>query len=191
MSKENKNLILGMISIVIGTILAIFLLKTLFGALQMLLKTQSGSVIVTALITGFVALFTLFYNKRKELQQKREQYLYEERMKAYAKFYDLFFRFMEIEGSNLKKPRPEEMLELKKQLMMWASGETISAFQKSIMQVDENSSSNESMYKMESFLLQMRKDLGNNTAKYGELIPIIINNSDDIDKYRNYVSTRK
>ncbi|GAB2025099.1 hypothetical protein OfM1_11700 [Lactovum odontotermitis] len=186
MEKKNRLAIMLVLIVLIIGVVAIYLL---WQSILTLVKTQNGAIIFGALLTALVTMVTLFYNKRKELQLEREQYLYEERMKAYQNFYNLFFKFFGNEQKETPKPTYEEMIGLKQQLMMWASGPTIRSFEKSIMHVNQ-ADPMEAMFDMESFLIQMRKDLGNNTAKPGEIIPLIINNEKDINRYRDFIKLK-
>lgn len=148
--------------------------------------TNIPASVVTPIILAGVAIYVQRETKRREIESRHFEY----KIEKYSKFVDLLFRIGEPSRKGIPQNKlVEEMIELKKVIMIWGRAETIRAFQEFGKASQKDKDEMNVVLQGENIIKAIRKDLGHDDRqlKTGDLILFMIK-ADDQEKMRQRIT---
>ncbi|OCA02735.1 hypothetical protein [Akkermansia glycaniphila] len=171
--------IIGFIIVIgmfIGIVYAIY--KFIFFTIETL--PTLNAVVIVALITGALSIVGIVISKIFESRQVTKRYLYEKKEIPYTDIIQMIYKLPLY--VNEKQVDDEEMIndmrEMSKKISIWGSDAVIKKWHEFIKETHTNS--NQSMFKLEEVILEIRKDLGQRNKKLerGDMLRFFVNDLD-------------
>jgi hypothetical protein len=141
-----------------------------------------------ALITFVGSIAGLSYTHNRNKERENMSRLFAAKSEAYKKMFDLVGSMMDKDES--KHPTEEQIverfIEIKKDMLVWGSERTIKAFNELCAGSNKKNIAVETALKVNTLLLEMRRDLGHNdkTLNHYELIGLYIK-ADEKERFFN------
>lgn len=153
------------------------------------LRTMTSSldaVILVALITSTITLLNSFYSRYSDNKNKRKEYLNAKREGPYSDFIELINKVSK-QGKSGFNYSDEDMLKdvssFNSKLILWGSPNVVKKWNDFRKQSSENSvegNTKDTLILIEDVMNEMRKDLGVETVKKGNLLSIFINDIETV-----------
>ncbi len=168
-----------LILLILGALyVLIFLAKKFLAFIDAVVSATSktDTVIIVALITATVTIISGVILKIIDFNQRRREYLSQQREEPYAEFINVYFKMHEKVSKNEKYSASEmfeDIQKFQKKLMLWGSNRVIKAW---ITFREKANYDNENiLLYMENILYAIRKDMGYKNLGKGKLLSISIN----------------
>lgn len=205
MLKKLKELLPGIIVLIVMILAVIWTLRLVFGALTAvwigtlsLIKTVStlDTVLVIALISGAVTILGLIVNsiisvalKISEYRNKAKAELRIKMEKPYSEFVSLIFDIMR--GTKMSMPMSEEetmerTIAFSKEVTLYGSNKVVKKWATYRTSADKLSAT-QNLEHLEGILFAIREDLGfkKGWMKKGDILSLFINDIQDVFKKKN------
>ena len=191
------NMILGIIILLIGLALAVFLIICLFYFLGTgiskavnwisQIASKLDAVIIVALITGAVSItgvvLSSIVSKRIEYKKSRQAYLAQKREKSYGAFVEMVYKIQQ----NVKKPgsyTDQEMLKdtlaFSEELTLWGSRNVAKKWVQFRLNGANPENAQKNLFLWQDIMNEMRKDMGVKRVKKGNLLSFFVNDVKDV-----------
>lgn len=182
--------ILGVVGIFIKYILVDFIEK-----ISKIVFT-TDAVIIIAIMSAVVSIFTLVYGKYIDNKQKTNRYLYGKREEPYSQFIGMVYNILQskkIGKSYSEHDMLEDLFKFSQQITIWGSNEVIQKWNRfrnySIKrEKDPTLPSENILFILEDIIYAIRKDMGHKdkVLKRGELLSLFVNDIDEaLEKRQN------
>ena len=179
------NMIQGLSFLLILSIfvmgLIIFLVKAIIKVFRA--SSKLDSVIVVAMITGFLSIVGNVGSKFYEQKKKREEYLAQKREKSYGQFVDMIYKLQNSVDNpdtyteeNMKK----DLSKFSKEITLWGSSNVVKKWDEFRLNGNISNNGNNNLFLIEEIINAMRKDLGVKKTKKGDLLAFFVNDIKEI-----------
>ena len=136
----------------------------IWGEVSALYRDADPSVRL-AIVTAAGSAVAFIFNNAIQSSRERRNRFFESKREAYSAFFESFLGMMENhEDPNFQNQNLESIKRLRKDIMVWGSPSTISAFNRFMVESAINPSPDVTVLfqRTEDFLRALRKDLGHN-----------------------------
>lgn len=189
--KKILDMLIGLVTCIVIGIIIYILLKEIgnlvidwIGKIKNI-ASSLDSVVIVALITGTLSIFSLMLSKFFEYKQTTRRYLYEKREKPYEDFISMMYR-LQGNTNGLQEYTQKEMVkdiaEFSQSLTMWGSNKVIKKWINFREKLLDGENGAENLFLLEDIVFEIRKDMGqkNKGLKVGDILSFFVN---DIKKY--------
>lgn len=150
--------------------------------------SKLDAVIIVALITGTVSLVGVIISsivaKIVDYRKSRQEYLNQKREKPYGEFVEMIYQVQKsVKNPNIysEKKMIEDLSKFSKQITLCGSAKVINKWIKFRENGTNPEKAKENMFLMEEIMNDMRKNLGLQKVKKGNLLGFFVN---DIEKLK-------
>ncbi|MDO4814904.1 MAG: hypothetical protein Q3988_07380 [Gemella sp.] len=175
-SRKNTGILMQSFLIVLLVIDAIYIVKYLFYFLTYLKNLASSieKIVLVALITGCISLFTVVYTKYTEKNIKKIEYLSSKREEPYYEFIELMYKVIQSDKKEYtNKDLINDINKFGGKISLWGSPEVVkkwNEFRKNTINKNFDRKSEENLQLLEDIMNYMRKDLGVKSTGKGKLL---------------------
>lgn len=189
--REIANIFLAFVIVFAFVYFIIFFIKNIVNLIISMSKVLSriDTVIVVALLTGFLSIIGVIISKFFEYRQKRQMYLYEKKEKAYASFIEMVYKVHESIKKGEKYSDEDmlhDVLNFSKELTLWGSNKVIKKWIefRNIQHITCNDNK-DILYRLEDIMFEIRKDMGHKKIglNKGDILAFFINDMTNDDKF--------
>ncbi len=181
------NMLLGFLFIFIIGYVAIYAIVKIVKTGIEVLQIISGfdAVIIVALITGIVSIFTVLITKVIEYKNNRQDYLSKKREEPYGEFVDMVYKIQQNSENNIEYTEEEmakDLSKFSKQITLWGSPRVVKKWVKFRGNGTKPEAAMDNLFLLEEIMNDMRKDLGVHKVDKGNLLGFFINDIKQIMK---------
>lgn len=181
------NTLLGFLFIFIIGYVAIYAIVKIVKIGIEVLQIISGfdAVIIVALITGIVSIFTVLITKVIEYKNNRQDYLSKKREEPYGEFVDMVYKIQQNSENNIEYTEEEmakDLSKFSKQITLWGSPRVVKKWVEFRANGAKPEAAMDNLFLLEEIMNDMRKDLGVHKVDKGNLLGFFINDIKQIMK---------
>lgn len=181
------NTLIGFLFIFIIGYVAIYAIVKIVKIGIEVLQIISGfdAVIIVALITGIVSIFTVLITKVIEYKNNRQDYLSKKREEPYGEFVDMVYKIQQNSENNIEYTEEEmakDLSKFSKQITLWGSPKVVKKWVKFRGNGAKPEAAMDNLFLLEEIMNDMRKDLGVHKVDKGNLLGFFINDIKQIMK---------
>ena len=181
------NMLIGFLFIfIIGYVVIYAIVKIIKTGIEVLdIISGFDAVIIVALITGVVSIFTVLISKLIEYKNNRQDYLSKKREDPYGEFVDMVYKIQQNSKNNIKYSEAEMIKDLSKfskQITLWGSPRVVKKWVKFRENGANPDAGMENLFLLEEIMNDMRKDLGVHRVDKGNLLGFFVNDIKDVMK---------
>lgn len=181
------NLIISFLFLlIIGCVIVYAIIKIIKLGIEVLdIISGFDAVIIVALITGVVSIFTVLISKLIEYKNNRQDYLSKKREDPYGEFVDMVYKIQQNSKNNIKYSEAEMIKDLSKfskQITLWGSPRVVKKWVKFRENGANPDAGMENLFLLEEIMNDMRKDLGVHRVDKGNLLGFFVNDIKDVMK---------
>ncbi len=181
------NMLIGFLFIfIIGYVVIYAIVKIVKIGIEVLdIISGFDAVIIVALITGIVSIFTVLISKLIEYKNNRQDYLSKKREAPYGEFVDMVYKIQQNSKNNIKYSETEMIKDLSKfskQITLWGSPRVVKKWVKFRENGANPDAGMENLFLLEEIMNDMRKDLGVHKVDKGNLLGFFVNDIKDFIK---------
>lgn len=181
------NMLIGFLFIfLIGYVVIYAIVKIVKIGIEVLdIISGFDAVIIVALITGIVSIFTVLISKLIEYKNNRQDYLSKKREAPYGEFVDMVYKIQQNSKNNIKYSETEMIKDLSKfskQITLWGSPRVVKKWVKFRENGANPDAGMENLFLLEEIMNDMRKDLGVHKVDKGNLLGFFVNDIKDFIK---------
>jgi hypothetical protein len=188
MKNTKKELIIGIVSIIILLVFFAFIINSTLNYLKDI-KPETVLTVFATMFTVLLSLFGIIYTQKQIKIREIEEAHRDKKIEIYNKFITISANMIAGDNPNIPSIKPYEEEELiiqifqfKKDLLLWGSPKVISATLEFV-----NSAKNNSpliLASINNLYQSMREDIGlsNKKLKKHELIKILLSDPEEVDK---------
>ena len=179
--KKTASMIFGLILLAVMVWGAYWLVAQIWGQFK-LLDPKVSVAILTASTTVIVATLTVVLGKYMERKKDIEAHYREKKTEIYDEFLSEFFKIFhsdhEDDAGGENPDLVEFLREWQRKMILWGGQDVLSKYIKWMGHLKKGNPDAQTMFMMEDFFLEIRKDLGhkNNKLTKGSFIHLILQN---------------
>jgi len=178
--KKNLSLIFSFAFLAVIAWSIYWLASQIWGQFK-LLDPKVSVAILTASTTVIVATLTVVLGKYIERKKDIEAHYREKKTEIYDEFLSAFFKtfYSDNEDENEENPELVDFLrEWQRKMILWGGQDVLSKYILWMAHLKKEEPNAKTMFMMEEFFLEIRKDLGhkNNKLTKGSFISLILQN---------------
>ena len=140
--------------------------------------SKLDAVVIVALITGAVSIFSTIVAKIIDYRKRKSEYLAQKREQPYEDFLIMYYKIHD--NTNHPGSYPEEEMikdinKFSKGITLWGSKEVVSKWVQFRQTANSDENQDDIMTIIEELMNEMRKDMGTKRVKKGRLLALTIN----------------
>lgn len=154
--------------------------------------SKLDAVVIVALITGAVSItgviISSIVSKVIEFRKARKEYLAKKREEPYTDFIDMVYKIQQNtkkENSYTEQNMIQDITGFSKNLTLWGSSKVVKKWVKFRENGMNPKAARENLFLLEQIMNQMRKDMGVQKVKKGDLLAFFVNDiKDEMKKHK-------
>lgn len=182
------NIALGIIILALLVVIAMILIKWLFGGFITIISRvgKVDAVVITAIIAGAVSItgviISSIVGKCLEFKKTRQEYLAQKREEPYGDFTKMVYKllFQSKNGTYTQAEMIKDLSSFSREITLWGSKEVVTEWVQFRKNANTPEGAKKNLLLIDDIMNAMRKDLGVKKVRQKDLISFFINDPENI-----------